>query len=201
MLIPLHRGGNWAVPGPVVAHAIVDGGDYEILKLHRWRLNPDGYAVRTSQRETPSACPECGWLPKPGVRVANGVSVHRAKMHGVPTEKRHTISMHRFLLGLQRGDPRQGDHINRNRIDNRRPNLRITPGGIQTQNQGAVFLFKGSPPESRHRGVYKVKKNGRWTGRWKAVAANHYLGSFTSEVEAAAVASAYRVKTMPYAVD
>lgn len=133
--------------------------------------------------------------------MANGVSVHRAKMHGVPTEKRHTISMHRFLLGLQRGDPRQGDHINRNRIDNRRPNLRITPGGIQTQNQGAVFLFKGSPPESRHRGVYKVKKNGRWTGRWKAVAANHYLGSFTSEVEAAAVASAYRVKTMPYAVD
>lgn len=109
--------------------------------------------------------------------------------------------MHRAILGLRPGDPREGDHKNRDRLDNRRSNLRITEGKIQVQNQGGLKTYKGKPVESRYRGVYKVKKKGRWTGRWKAVVANHYLGCFGSEEEAAAVAADYRLKTMPYALD
>lgn len=39
--------------------------------------------------------------------------------------KQRGLSMHRELLGLSHGDARQGDHRNRNRLDNRRANLRI----------------------------------------------------------------------------
>ncbi|MGW3196352.1 hypothetical protein ACWDBD_17535 [Streptomyces sp. NPDC001118] len=201
MLIPIHKGGTWATPGPVVAYAQVDASDFEELSRHRWRLNAHGYAARTSQRATPSVCPECGWTPRPGVRVANSVANHRSKMHQVPLEKRYTILMHRVILDLEAFDPREGDHRNRDRLDNRRSNLRITAGKLQVQNQGSLKTYKGKAVESKYRGVYKVKKKGKWTGRWKAVAAQHYLGCFASEEEAAAVAAEYRLKTMPYALD
>lgn len=201
MLIQLHAGGTWAEPGPVVAHTLVDDCEYGELSQFRWRLNPYGYAARTSQRPTPAVCPECGWTPRPGVRVANSVASHRSKKHQVPLEKRHTILMHRVILGLDLGDPREGDHLNRNRLDNRRSNLRITPSKIQVQNQGALKTYRGAPVESAYRGVYKVKKNGRWTGRWKAIVGGCYLGCFPSEEEAARVAAEYRLQTMPYALD
>ncbi|MEV7770588.1 HNH endonuclease [Kitasatospora sp. NPDC086791] len=119
----------------------------------------------------------------------------------MPKQKRHTILMHRVILGLELGNPKEGDHINRDRLDNRRSNLRITEAKVQVQNQGCTKLFKGKPTESRYRGVYKVKKRGLWSGRWKAVVAQRYLGVFDTEEEAAAAAAAYRVKTMPYAVE
>ncbi|MFA5377659.1 MAG: HNH endonuclease [Dehalococcoidia bacterium] len=36
-----------------------------------------------------------------------------------------TIAMHRQILGLERGDKRQGDHKNHDTLDNRRENIRI----------------------------------------------------------------------------
>lgn len=203
MQIPIRAGGNWSKPGPVVAHAEVDAADYAGLSQYRWHLSPSGYAIRTHQPPTPATCPECGWKPRPGVHVAHSVSSHRGKMHNkVPRPRRYDILMHRELLGLAPKDPRQGDHINRDRLDNRRSNLRITPpGGIQTQNRGPTKTYKGKPAESAYRGVYKVKKKGRWTGRWKACVAGKYLGCFTSEIEAAKVASDFRRETMPFATD
>jgi len=49
--------------------------------------------------------------------------------------------------------------------------------------------------------VYHVKKNGVWTGKWKAVVAGKYLGCFDSEVAAAEAAKDYRLKVMPFATD
>lgn len=37
----------------------------------------------------------------------------------------HTVLMHRQILGLEYGDPRQGDHVNGKGLDNRIDNLRI----------------------------------------------------------------------------
>jgi hypothetical protein len=161
-----------------------------------------GYAVRTEQPETPSVCPECGWTPPPFTHVAHSVSTHRGKMHGKkPKVTRRTIFMHREVLGLETGDPRQGDHLNRNRLDNRRENLRIIASSVQAQNRTKPATHKGKPTESKYRGVYMVKKKGKWTGKWKASVDQHYLGCFGSEEEAAEAARQYRLQTMPVALD
>jgi hypothetical protein len=202
--IPLYEGGTRNRLGDVIAYAEVDPGDFPELIRYRWHLNPNGYAGRTSLRPPMDACPECGWPPSPGTYAPNSIAAHRSKTHGVTRghlEKRKTIQMHRAILGLEPGDPREGDHINRNRLDDRRVNLRITPGKLQAQNQTGLAVFNGKPVESRYRGVYKVKKQGRWTGRWKAMVAGNYLGCFVAEEAAAAAAAEYRLRTMPYATD
>lgn len=201
MKIPLHAG-HWSDPGPVIAWAEVDPEDYGEIAQYRWHLNGDGYAIRTSHRDIPAVCPECGWLPKQGLHWARSMANHRAKKHAKHSEgARYTIFMHRQILALEHGDPRQGDHENRNRLDNQRSNLRITPGPRQVQNQGSTKTYKGNAVESDYRGVYKVKKRGKWNGRWKAVVAQYYLGCFDSEEAAAEAAAAYRRETMPFALD
>lgn len=91
--------------------------------------------------------------------------------------------------------------MNRDRLDNRRVNLRITAGQVQVQNQGSLKTYRGKPVESAYRGVYKVKKRGKWTGLWKAVVAGTYLGCYRDEGEAARAAQEFRLKTMPMALD
>ena len=39
--------------------------------------------------------------------------------------KRLGVSMHRQILGLKPGDRRRAEHINRDKLDNRRSNLKI----------------------------------------------------------------------------
>jgi hypothetical protein len=67
----------------------------------------------------------------------------------LPGGKRTRIKMHRLVLGLEHGDPRQGDHINHDGLDNRRDNLRIvthqqnqwnrrSPRGYNYDRSGAV---------------------------------------------------------------
>jgi hypothetical protein len=45
------------------------------------------------------------------------------------------LQLHRLLLGLERGDKREGDHINLDKLDNRRSNLRIA---TRAQNAGNI---------------------------------------------------------------
>lgn len=113
--------------------------------------------------------------------------------------------LHRVIMGLARSekdDPRVPDHINRDKLDNRRANLRILPGrGANCQNRGATG-------RSKCRGVDFNK--GKWrargvlpfdpatdTTRGKLV----HLGYFATEAEAAQVALDFRRKHLPYAVD
>src|SRR3954468_19662775 len=52
--------------------------------------------------------------------------------HG--TEK---VYMHRWILGLERGDGLQADHINGHKLDNRRENLRVADQFTQATNKPA----------------------------------------------------------------
>jgi hypothetical protein len=107
-------------------------------------------------------------------------------------ERKTVILVHRWVLGLEHGDRRIGDHINGNRLDDRRSNLRIVDASGSSQNVSG----RG---RSRFRGVYP-SRNGRWNAKVKFQGQYHCLGTFDTEEEAAAVADAKRRELMPFYV-
>lgn len=64
--------------------------------------------------------------------------------------------MHRVIMGLQKGDKRQVDHINHDGLDNRRCNLRICTNSQNCMNG----KHKGG--SSKYKGVTYHKKSNRW---------------------------------------
>jgi len=90
------------------------------------------------------------------------------------------IRMHREILGLESGDPREGDHCNHNGLDNRLGNLRIcTPSQNQHNrrpNKNCFSAFKGV---GWHKGGSYWQARIRFNGNLK------HLGCFASEIEAA----------------
>jgi len=103
-----------------------------------------------------------------------------------------TVLMHRVVLGLQDGDARQGDHVNRSRLDNRRINLQITSGAENSQNCAP----RGRT--SAHRGVSWDKSRQRWVVWGKVSGRDKFVGRFINEDAAAAAAAAFRQAHMPY---
>lgn len=106
------------------------------------------------------------------------------------------IMLHRELLGLKQGDGIKGDHIDRNRLNNRRSNLRPAAKFGNAQN---VTGHRGST--SRYRGVSWEKHVGKWRAGIKLDGKARNLGYFATEEEAAEVARAARARLMPYAID
>lgn len=112
-----------------------------------------------------------------------------------PDNARRSVLLHREVAGLEYGDPRQVDHINRDKLDNRRCNLRIVSPDAQKQNIPAVG-------RSRFRGVCRTHcKSAPWKARVKMNGRVHELGYFATEEEAGEVATAFRAEHMPYATD
>lgn len=85
------------------------------------------------------------------------------------------VLMHRIIVGAKRGQV--VDHANHDKLDNRRPNLRV---GTQSTNM-ANGLRHADKVTSRFKGVY-------WNPdrkKWFASCANKYLGLFLDEEAAA----------------
>ena len=85
--------------------------------------------------------------------------------------------MHRIIMG----NPKLSvDHINGDKLDNRKENLRIVTHAENTKNRtksvGTVSKFKG---------VDYQKRNKTWRARIKVNYRSIYLGSFLTENEAA----------------
>lgn len=91
--------------------------------------------------------------------------------------------LHRFLLELPIGDPREVDHANGNKLDNRRANLRITDRAGNCQN---LHLDRELP-----RGVY-LAPSGRFYAQVKHRGQKHCLGHFDTPEEAGRAADAKR---------
>jgi hypothetical protein len=104
--------------------------------------------------------------------------------------------LHREILGLIVGDPREGDHINRDKLDCRRGNLRILPKGGGAQNRSS---FKRS--SSRYRGVTWHRLSGKWAAQVKTAGRNVHLGLYADEEAAAAVAQEARSRLLPFSTD
>lgn len=108
--------------------------------------------------------------------------------------KFRTICLHRHLMGLEPGDKQWVDHINRNPLDNRLENLRLSNPQLNAQNRNAD---RGST--STHRGVYLHRMAKRWVAQAWLAGTNYHLGTFESEDEAAAVVRTWRLEHMPHA--
>lgn len=80
--------------------------------------------------------------------------------------KRNTIRLHRLILNYF--DKLYIDHINHNRLDNRKCNLRIVTGSQNQQNL--------TPKKNGYRGVYKSGK--KFKAQIKINGKNMYLGTF-----------------------
>lgn len=111
-------------------------------------------------------------------------------------KKNITIRLNRMLLGLVPGDNLDGDHVDRDRLNNRRSNLRIVPKGRNAQNKSS---YTGT--SSKYRGVSWKKSNQKWQAEIKTGNTRKYLGLFDSEEAAAEAAKAARAEHMPYAID
>lgn len=104
--------------------------------------------------------------------------------------------MHRVILGLGPGgeDPRRLDHKNRDKLDNRRENLRI---GLQPLNMQNVPSRGGG---SEFRGVsWDRWRGGGWRARVMIGGQEVFHKRFATELGAALAAEAYRAKHMPFA--
>lgn len=100
--------------------AFVDQEDFKRVNQYNWYYNTNGYAYR---------------------RIYLG--------GGRKNEKAKHLSMHRFVLGEDSSIALDIDHINGNRLDNRRMNLRFAS---RSQNNANMKLRKDN--SSGHKGVY-----------------------------------------------
>lgn len=89
--------------------------------------------------------------------------------------------MHREILGLKRGDPRQGDHEEiTHTLDNRRSNLRISTVLENKQNARAT-----RQNTSGFIGVCAHSQNGNWIAVISHLNKHIHIGCFKTKVAAA----------------
>lgn len=120
---------------------LVDDSDFAELSKSRWYVSL-GYAVRGTKAE----------------HTKNGGTTER---------------MHRIILGLAAGgkDPRMVDHINGDRLDNRRENLRICSNAENGRNRGAQ-----RNNSSGLKGVMWHPQSRKWRARLHADGRSFSLG-------------------------
>jgi hypothetical protein len=107
---------------------------------------------------------------------------YAARSVGLPNGKTFNQHLHRFIMGLEHGDPHQVDHKDRNAtLDNRRENLRVT----LKQNQQNIGIPKHN--KSGFKGVSWCKSTEQWRADIGVNRRSINLGRFTSPDVAAKV--------------
>lgn len=125
----------------------------------------------------------------------NLASGYASRYVGDETSSRF-VYLHRQLLGLTEGDRAIGDHINRDKLDNRRKNLRAITAAGNAQNR---------PPRlngtSKYRGVSWDRKSRKWRASVMVNGKTVTCGRFDDEEQAARSALESRLRLLPCAVD
>jgi hypothetical protein len=133
-------------------YAIVDETDYEWLMQWKW------FAYREKN----------GFYANRNCRGEDG--------------KKYVLAMHRVILGMEKGDGRNGDHFNTVTLDNRRDNLRDASKSQNGMNRDA--------PANNSSGIkdlYFHRANRMWVARIVAEGKTIFLGSRRIKEEAAAL--------------
>ena len=118
------------------------------------------------------------WASKNRWHVDSKGYARRKQRYGPRKEnKTHIIRLHRLIINAP--EDMQVDHINGNKLDNRRENLRLCTNAQNCQNQ-----TKRKTNTSGYKGVCFHKKTNKWTA---AISVNYkriYLGLFNTAAEA-----------------
>lgn len=105
--------------------------------------------------------------------------------------------MHRIVMDLELADDATGllevDHINGDRLDCRRSNLRMVTRAQNHQNRHRT--------RSRYRGTSWEAARGLWKAQATLDGRNYFLGRYVSEEAAAAAAARWRAEHMPYSTN
>jgi len=125
--------------------ALVDDADYEWLSKWRWRAQ---------------------WN-------RNSKTFYASRHLRMPNGARRTIQMHRLILGLTTGDPRESDHINHCGLDNTNANLRVVTSQENDFNR-------------RAKGYSLDRKTGKYQVYIGLNRKNKFLGRYDSPTEARA---------------
>jgi hypothetical protein len=156
----------------VVGIALVDDTDYDLVSGFGWSLDKvTGYVTSTILH------------PLGGFRNDG-------------RKRRLNVRMHTIILGLQYGDGLRGDHIDHNKLDNRRENLRLVTHAENMQNQSST-----RNSSSGYRGVSWDSNTGKWRARCVFGGMAYRLGSYWTEEEAHEVISTWRREHVPFAVE
>lgn len=95
------------------------------------------------------------------------------------TGKQRTVLMHREITGAKKGQ--LVDHINRNKLDNRKCNLRICSHEENSRN----ISKRKVRTTSKYKGVYFCKQKGLYMARINNSGQGVYLGYYEKEEDAA----------------
>lgn len=104
----------------------------------------------------------------------NGYAIRHVSHQG----KKYVIRMHRVLAGAPEGA--QVDHVNGDRLDNRRANLRLA-----TNRENSCNRNRRRKVLVRLKGVYQTRSGNRWYSRIRVSGRAIYLGTFDSKEDAA----------------
>lgn len=113
------------------------------------------------------------WHVTPKGYAARGVNMGNGKTKG--------YIMHREIMGLLHHDGKIVDHINGNKLDNRKSNLRIC---TNAENKSNCKPYSNN--KSGYKGVYKEKKGRKYTAQIRVNGEIFYLGSFLDPKKASA---------------
>jgi len=118
---------------------------------------------------------------------AKGYAAHSYREHGV----KKCMMFHRLVMGFP---PQPIDHINGNKLDNRRVNLRLASTSINSHNQAVT---KRSKSGIKNICYYPNIRGGVYRPYVGLYGKTHYLGSFASKDEAIEAVRRFRAKHLP----
>lgn len=184
-------GGNWVIPSPGStlqnpSRRLRSGGVWAFLPAYAQDGSVRAWALVDAADHV--------WASAKRWFLARDGYFYRNLSHR--TEGRGKVALHREILGLARGDDREGDHINRDKLDNRSCNLRVATSSGNKQNAGRK-------PGKHGRGVHFHKncKSRPWSARCVVGGRQISLGYFRTRAEAAEAARKGREMHLPYATD
>jgi len=132
----------------------IDKDDYEKIRNYRWYINTDGYII-ASDPDTAKSKKGHSYIKK--------------------------IYLHRLIIDTPQN--KQTDHINRDKTNNRKNNLRLCSHSENFGNRLKHKTYKGKPCTSKYKGV--VNRQGNWVAQANFQDKRLISSGFKSEKQAA----------------